>query len=183
MTRGVDIAALHDAILADLAAAFPEMSTVADYRESRTHLPLPAILVELADMEGAPEDDPGTEQVALRARFVARVVIGFRTDAAEREIRRLATALAARAHLNRWGQTVGPAEVLLVAPDEFAPELAQFVIWSVEWQQIVHAGESVWKHDAALPQTTLYSHEPCIGIPFEPDYRPVCPPEDGEDKP
>ncbi|MFB9149526.1 hypothetical protein [Roseovarius ramblicola] len=169
----ISLGALHQAIIDAVAAQFPDLATVGDYREDRAALPLPAVLIEMADLEGAPDEDPGTGQLAMVARFDARVIIGFRTAAAEREIRKLAGALGAFAHLNRWGLPVAPAEVLSAGPDDFAPELDQYVVWRVEWAQVIHLGTSVWVNDGTIPARVLYSVAPEIGPAHEDDYRDV----------
>lgn len=177
MTQGpdteIDLGTVHQAIIDAVAAQFPDVVTVADYRDDRDRLPLPAILIELEDMEGAPDEDPGTGQLAMMARFVARVIIGFRTPTAEREIRRLAGALGAFVRLNRWNQPIGPAEVLVIGPDAFAPELDRYVIWRVEWQQVVHLGASVWTNEGDIPVTVLVGVAPDIGTGHEADYQDI----------
>jgi len=165
--------AVQQAITAAIAAQFPAVQTVEAYRENRRSLPTPAILLELEEFEAAPDEDPGTEQLAARCRFVARIVIGFRTADAEREIRRLSAALAAFVHRNRWGLPVEPAEVLTAAPDAFDAELDQFVVWSVEWQQIVHLGATVWTAEGEIPTTILTSWDPEIGPENEDEYEPL----------
>lgn len=167
----IDLDALHAAVVGAIKEQFPSVVTVADYREDRQRLPLPAILVELDDIEAAPDEDPGTEQLAARTRWIARIIIGFRTANAEREVRKLAAALGAFIHMQRWGQPVEAAQVLTISPDTFDPSLDQYVVWAVEWQQVVHLGASVWKPDGELPETVLYSHVPRIGIPYEPEYK------------
>lgn len=169
----VELNQVQQSIIDAVAAQFPAVQTVADYRENRSSLPTPAILIELEEFEAAPDEDPGTEQLAARCRFVARIVIGFRTEKAEREIRRLAAALAAFVHQNRWGQPVEPAEVLTAAPDDFDADLDQFVVWSVEWQQIVHLGATVWTAEGLLPPQVVYSWSPDIGPGNEGEYEPI----------
>lgn len=169
----IDLDALHTAVVNAIEEQFPSVVTVADYREDRQRLPLPAILIELDDIEAAPDEDPGTEQLAARTRWIARIIIGFRTANAEREVRKLAAALGAFIHMQRWGQPVEAAQVLTISPDTFDPSLDQYVVWAVEWQQIVHLGASVWKPDGELPETVLYSHVPRIGIPYEDEYKPL----------
>lgn len=166
----ISLDALHQAIIDRIAAQFPAVVTVEDYREDRKRISLPAILIELDELDGAPDDDPGTEQLAARARWVARIIIGFRTANAEREIRKLAAALGAFIHQQRWGQPVEAAQVLSIAPDTFDPELDQYVVWGVEWQQVVHLGASVWVPDGELPEAVLYSYVPRVGEPYEPEY-------------
>lgn len=166
----IDLSAVHQSIIDAIVAAFPAVVTVEDYRENRKGLPLPAIMVELVDMEAAPDEDPGTEQLAMRTRFEARIIIGFRTANAEREIRKLAGALGAFVHQNRFGQPIEPAEVLTITPDDFDPDLDQYVVWRVEWQQILHLGATVWTNEGEIPETVLFSYVPRVGIPYEDEY-------------
>lgn len=170
VSTNIDLDVVHQSIVNALSLQFPDMATVEDYRENRGALPLPAILLELEDMEAAPDDDPGTEQLAVWARWSARIIIGFRTANAEREIRKLAGALGVFVHQNRFGQPIGPAEVTMITPDDMDPDLDQYVVWRVEWQQIVHLGEGVWVNDGTIPTEVLYSWSPDIGPEHEPDY-------------
>ena len=169
----IDLDELHQNIIDRVAAQFPAVVTVADYREDRQRLPLPAILIELDDIEAAPDEDPGTQQLAARTRWIARIIIGFKTANAEREIRKLAAALGAFVHMQRWGQPVEAAQVLTISPDTFDPSLDQYVVWAVEWQQIVHLGASVWTPDGELPETVLYSYVPFVGEPYEDQYTEI----------
>lgn len=165
--------ALHQAILDAIAAQFPAVSTVDAYREDRKQLALPAILVELEDFEAAPEDNPGTEQLPVMARFSATIVMGFREPNVQREVRKLAAALGVFVHRNRWGQHAGPAEVLTITPDEFDPALDNVEVWRVEWQQPLALGEGVWNNDGSIPTEVLFSIAPEIGAEHEDDYEPV----------
>lgn len=174
----LNLDALHEGILTSIRDAFPDLATVEDYREDRQMQPIPAVLVEMTELEPSPDDDPGTEQLAALARFDAHIVLGFRTPQIKREIRKLAAALAFHVQGNRWGQRVGPAEVTAIVPDDFTPELDQFEVWRVEWQQLVHIGESVWRNDGATP-VPFFSWAPDIGPDNEPAYEPVLPPVPG----
>lgn len=163
--------AVHAGIVAAIAAQFPDLATVEAYRLDRKNLPVPACLIELTEMDAAPDDDPGTEQQAVNARFEARLVIGFRQGAKNPrlEIRKLAAAVAAFVRLRRWGCPIGPAEVLGAYPDDFDPELDQYECWRVEWRQLIHLGDTVWTDDGTVP-TPVFSWSPEIGIQHEPDY-------------
>ena len=162
----VDLGVLHDAIVADIKAQFPQLVTVEFYREDRKELPKPACLLELTELEALPDDDPGTEQLAVMAKFEAELVIGFRTPKAKQSIRLLAAALAAWLRKRRWtnysGTTpklpTGPADVIGAYQDDFSvmghqrdQALEQFEIWRVEWQQIVHLGKTVWTDEGETP--------------------------------
>ncbi|MGS4948068.1 hypothetical protein ACVDG3_21595 [Meridianimarinicoccus sp. RP-17] len=169
---GLDIDGIHDALIAGARAQFPDLRTVSDYHDERKTLETPAVLFELVAFEGDEDADPGTEQLAMVARFEARVVLGFRTPLVEREVRKLAAALALWIRGNRFGQPIDPAEILAVEPDPFDPDLDQFAVWSVEWRHQVHLGTSVWINDGVVP-TALFSWVPRTGVPHEDDYLPI----------
>ncbi|MEO3478142.1 hypothetical protein AAFO90_10730 [Phaeobacter sp. CAU 1743] len=170
MSRTVELNALHDAILAQIRADFPALVTVGDYDEDRKDLLIPAVLVELVDMEGAPDEDPGTEQVPFVSKWVARVVLGFRTESVKREVRRLAAALGVKIHRQRWGQTVSPAQVTYIGPDAFDPEFDKFEVWAVEWDQQIDLGASVWPGEGVVPEVVKVGWAPDIGPGNEADY-------------
>ncbi len=172
----VSLDQVTDGIIATLATQFPGVHVDA-YRMDRKELPLPAILVELEEFEDAPDADPGTGQLAVMALFKALVVLHFKQDGdknPKREVRNLAAAVAAFVRLKRWGCPIGPAHVTGAHPDDFHPELDQYEVWAVEWRQIIHLGETVWK-GGVRPQIVMLGIAPRIGPPHEPDYIQVAP--------
>lgn len=162
----VDLAELHDAIVADIKVVFPDLATVEFYREDRKTLPKPACLLEMSEFENLEDEDPGTEQLAVLAKFEAELVIGFRTPKAKQSIRLLAAALAAWLRKRRWtnysGTTpklpTGPALVIGAYPDDFKvmgrdsdQGQEQYEVWRVEWQQVIHLGNTVWTDEGTVP--------------------------------
>jgi len=184
----IDLAVLHAGIEKAIQAQFPSLKLVEFYREEDDRTPprpdeLPACLLEMSEMEPTPDVDPGTEQLAVNARFEARVIIGFREARAKLEVRKLAAALAVFVRLKRWphptepGKTIptGPAEVTSIMPDDFNPELDRFEVWRVEWVQPLHLGNTIWKDEGVTPGAPLYSWRPQIGHGHEGDYKDVVP--------
>lgn len=186
----VDLAVLHAAIVADIKAQFPALVTVEFYREDRKDLPKPACLLELTELESLPEDDPGTEQLAVMAKFEAELVISFRTPQAKQSIRLLAASLAAWLRLRRWNDQANPGKklptgaalVIGAYQDDFAvmggqrdPALEQFEVWRVEWQQIIHLGATVWTDEGATPSIVYMGQAPEVGTGNEGDYVQVSP--------
>lgn len=184
----IDLGELHQAIEAAIRAQFPSLKLVEFYREEEERRPptdaqLPACLLEMSEMNPTPDIDPGTEQLAVSARFEARLVIGFRTPKAKLEIRKLAAAFAVFLRLNRWpsitapGETIptGPAEVITIMPDDFSPELDRFEVWRVEWQQPLHLGDGIWNDDGLTPDAPLYSWTPNIGTGNADKYQDAIP--------
>lgn len=162
----ISLATLHAAIVADIQAQFPQLVTVEFYREDRQNLPKPACLLELTELEAIPDDDPGTEQLAVMAKFEAELVVSFRTPNAKQSIRVLAGAFAAWLRMRRWTNPADPtkklptgeAQVIGAYQDDFAimgrqrqDALEQFEIWRVEWQQRIHLGNTIWTDEGTTP--------------------------------
>lgn len=168
---------LHSVMLDTIKAAFPGLQTVESYRNERTtKVTTPACLLELTEMEAAPEQDPGTEQLAVSARFEARFILGFRTREVQLQARELAAAFAAylRKH-PRWpGVVTGPAEVIGCYRDEFDPELDQYEVWRVEWAHVLHLGASTWAPEGITPTTVLLGNTR-DGVGTEDKYVQVVP--------
>lgn len=166
---------VHAGILAAISERFPEFRTVEAYRQDRRTPATPAFLLELCEME--PADDPGTDQLAVMAKFEALLILDFKQPGlnAKLEIRRLAAAVSAFIRLHRWGCPIGAAEFLGAYPDDFTPELDQFEVWRVEWQQVIYLGESVWQ-PGTRPTTVLGSTSPLIGIPYKDYYEEIAQP-------
>lgn len=179
----IDLEILHDAIVADIKAAFPSLVTVEFYQdepEMRKNLPIPACLLTLSEMEVDPEIDPGTEQLAVNATFEAYFIINsLRTPRAKLAIRKNVAAFIAWLRLRRWTNPAdtskklptGPAYVMGGYPDDFQPEIDKYEVWRVEWQQVIHLGETIWTDEGTTPQNPVYSWSPDIGNGNEDKYQ------------
>ncbi|RQQ37066.1 hypothetical protein [Burkholderia stagnalis] len=179
----VSVAAYQDTVVAKIQAAFPDFKTVEFDREEndRDELEagdLPAILLDLNEFEEAPEADRGTGQLPMRARVEARVVIGYRTARAKTAARTAAGCLAAWLRLRRFvceGVWTEAAQVIGAYRDDFAPGMDRYVVWRVEWAQVLHLGASVWKEAGAIPKNPSFSFAPDIGLGNEACYQPLFP--------
>lgn len=180
----VNLDQLHQAMLGKIAAQFPDLQTVEDYSQSRERFTAPACFVELTQMD-AGEADPGTEQLQVTARFEAHLIIGFRQPSAKRSIRTLAGAFSVFLRNQRWGLPVGPARFVAASPDEVAgigrnaESLDQYEVWTVEWEQEVHLGESVWQGDDTLISEVYVGYAPATGPNHIDDYTRVTAPPEG----
>ncbi|WP_430415830.1 hypothetical protein [Marinobacter adhaerens] len=173
----VGLDALLDAILAKILEQFPTFQTVEDYRDDRDRFSAPACLVELTQLDSGP-DDPGTGQLAVTARFEARLILSFRKLAAKKEIRKLTGAFSHFVHQNRWGLPVGPAQFIGAAPDDITgfggdDRLDQFEVWTVEWEQTVHLGSSEWTGDDTNITEVYVGYAPKIGPDHVDDYTQI----------
>ena len=136
---GVDLTVLHDTIELKLKQQFPQFKIVEFYREEEERRApkkelLPALLLDLPEFELDLENDAGSEQLPLIARFEARLIDTFDQDKAKLKIRILATQLAYYIFKNKRfhalnNVAVGPAIVDAVTQDDFFPELDRFEVW------------------------------------------------------
>lgn len=183
---GTDLTALHAAITATSATAFPGVH-FEFYREDRVSLPFgdgaagqdprAYCLLNMAEMD-ASDFDPGTDQQALVAKFEAEFIIKALQDNSRILIRVLAGSYAAFLRKQmRWPGTLnGAIRVSGVYKDDFSPELDQFEVWKVEWLQEIWLGEGIEVFGPTLdqrPQQIFYSFAPLIGIPYKDEYKPL----------
>jgi hypothetical protein len=178
MANPLDLDALTSTITAQIAAQFPALKTVEFDRIDRANMPMPACILDLDEME-ADVPDPGTDQLAVMARFEARLVVGFKDRRAKQEVRKLAAAFATWMHLRSFGPAAPsrPAKVIALRRDDFHPILDEFEVWCVEWHQEILLGADVWENYAVVPtpQRVFIGQAPDIGLGHEGDYTQVVP--------
>lgn len=189
--NGTDLAALHTAIVSVSAAAFPGVH-FEFYREDRVNLPFgdgavgndprAYVLLELDEFEPGDAIDPGTEQLAMMAKFSANVVMKTLPVDARLAVRVLAASFGAflrkQSRFNPASVLQGSAEVLGVFKDDFNPELDKYEVWRVDWVQNVWLGTGdIWLPEpgATPPDQVFFSYVPLIGTPHEADYQELQP--------
>ena len=140
-------------------------------------------LLELSDFEVAEDVDPGTEQLAVNAKFEAELIISFRDSNPKLAIRKLAAAFAAWLRLRKWTNPADPSRKLPTAParvvgayaDDFSARREQFEVFRVEWQQVIHLGNTVWTNEGQTPSDVSSAFAPDIGSGNEDAYDKVSP--------
>lgn len=167
---------LHQKVIERLREQFPAYATVDDYREpgeDRTQLAVPALLIQMTDLERAPDTDPQTGQKAFAGIWEATIIMGFRHAAVDRAIRDAVGALAVFVDGQRWGlPDVAPAVVTLGGVDDFSAATAAFKSWRLEWRQVMFLGDDAWEAGGTVPRA-LASWVPKIGIPHVGTYVPI----------
>ncbi len=134
---------LHDKICTTLKREISAIQTCEVYPAIRKELVAPAVFVELSGFEKG--HDPGTEELALKVRFEARIVVDGTVEYSLLVVRSLAAEVARVVNKNTWNvENVSPAEFISAEVDGFRPELDAYLVWLVEWVHEVHSGESVW---------------------------------------
>ena len=100
---GVDVSTAWDQVVAEIAEQFPDFDVQAGEDADRERLKLPAILVDLTELEPEPEGDATTGEWPCRVHFRAQVIYSFRQEKRRRTLARAGGALAAFVHANRFG--------------------------------------------------------------------------------
>jgi len=161
------ITELHNAILTEITSKITGIETSGFYPKLRTAIKTPAVFIDLASME--PGTDPGTGELALIARFEARVVLG-NNDTACLNVRELAAEVARVINKNSFGLNVKAAALVSITPDHFRPDIDAFEIWMVEWQHEIHIGQSVWDGVGIIPEEIYLGYVPFVGTGNEDKY-------------
>jgi len=145
---------LHQAICTKLKEEISAIQTCEIYPAIRKELVAPALFVELVSLESG--KDPGTEELALKARFEARIVIDSTIENAAIIVRTLAAEVARVVNKNTWNmKNVSPGEFISAEIDGFRPELDAYLVWLVEWSHQLHLGKSIWTENKIKPHTII----------------------------
>ncbi|WP_265043006.1 hypothetical protein [Wolbachia endosymbiont (group A) of Scambus nigricans] len=145
---------LHNAICTTLKKEIPAIQTCEIYPSIRKELLAPALFVELVSLESG--KDPVTEELALKARFEARIVIDSTIENAAIIVRTLAAEVAKVVNKNTWNiKNVSPGEFISAEIDVFRPELDAYLVWMVDWSHQLHLGKSIWTENKIKPHTII----------------------------
>ncbi|WP_395461723.1 hypothetical protein [Wolbachia endosymbiont (group A) of Therophilus tumidulus] len=143
---------LHQEICTKLKEEISAIQTCEIYPAIRKELVAPAVFVELSSFEKG--HDPGTEELALKARFEARIVVDGTVEDSSLVVRSLATEVARVVNKNTWNvKNVSPGEFISAEVDGFRPELDAYLVWLIEWVHTIHVGRSIWEEGKFKPHT------------------------------
>ena len=146
--------------------AIDGIQTVSLMPRRRDKLILPAILIELAELE--PGEDPGTGELGLVAHWEARIVTSDKPD--EQISWGLSQAVLYWLFDFNWPSiNVSRAHIKQAAPDHFSPEFQGHRVWLIEWTNAIRIGDNVWQGgDAITPETfVIHCGEHVEEIPIE----------------
>lgn len=88
--------------------------------------------------------NPGTEQTAVSVVLQATALVAGNRLYPTHVSRSTAISLASQISWQRWGCSVGPAELDSVAPKPVAMEGFHPVAWAVTWKHAAFLGQSLW---------------------------------------
>ena len=125
----------------------------------RDSLPLPAIVLDMVELE--PARERGTGDLSLISHWEARVLVSDTLD--ELSHWALVQAVLLALDTYHWPQINIARPVLKQAsPDPFSPEYQGHRVWLIEWTQQVVIGDNIWQGQFVVP--TVLS----VGCPGEP---------------
>ena len=146
---------LYQAIEQHLQQHLPGVQLVSFWPDIQQHIPLPAVLLDIAEIE--PGTDIGTGETTLTITFEARVIVDVIRADHYPQAEHLATQMAVLLRAQSWGLPVEPAEFQRSSQDWTRPELDGYTVWLVEWTQTVYLGEQEWPWPDEPPGTLLIS--------------------------
>lgn len=146
----IPLGQVYTAIEEHIKAAIPGLVYVGTMPEGRACIDPPAVVLELVGFEDA-DKDPGTGEVAVDTRFEARVIVGQEEDNCLHIAAFVAAQLTVLLRMQSWGLAVEFAQFVRAERDWSRPDLDSFVIWVVEWTQIIYLGKEEWPWSDMLP--------------------------------
>lgn len=157
---------LYRAVEQHLVINLPGVHTVTAWPKISDRIALPAVFLELAEME--PGIEIGTGETSLVCKFEARIIVDPIKPHHHQQAVQLATQLAVVLRAQTWGLGVEPAEFVQALQDWTRPELDGYTVWLVEWTQQVYLGPEEWPWPDEPPGSLLFDIEPGDG-PFKPE--------------
>lgn len=174
--NAVDLDTLHDAIKAAFTAQF-EDAAVDFYPRPGDKIGSPSIFLEIEDIVADDPDDVGTEQLAVTLMFNAYVVLSYK-DPNKKAIKKFAASVMSYVRGRRWGQPVGPANVVIASPDKVIGQPDDYECMRIEFTHEAMLGADVFAGDGVIPTEVYLGYAPDIGPPHIDDYELVNePPE------
>ena len=159
---------LYRAIEQQLSRELPGVRSVTAWPSIKDRIALPAVFLELADMEPGP--DLGTGETTLICKFEARIIVDPIQPKHCQQAAQLAAQLAVLLRMQTWGVAVEPAEFVQAMQDWTKPELDGYVVWLVEWTHQLYLGVEEWPWPDEPPGSLVFGFSPDTGPGHEGDY-------------
>lgn len=160
-----DLNGLHLAIGATLETALAQLATVGSYAAVQQETALPALFYGIVGLK--PGTDPGDGHSRVIATFEARISTDGTRPQAVLEAVSLAAQLMVLLRKQYWNiDFVEEARGVQALPSSTAP-----TTWVVQWEQVLHLGETQWPWPNQPPGSLLLSFDPDTGPGHESDYK------------
>lgn len=162
MSDGIHLTDYHQAVKQWLADNLPWLNSVDCYPETQTALKAPCAFFGVMDWERS-ETQPMNGQLAVTLNCEILAVLGMAEAQYQLEIRNAAMAIGLKVEESRFGMAIEPAVFVSAEPDAFNPELDEYAVWSIRFNQDVEVGEDVFKPEGLTPTMVKVGYSPDIG--------------------
>lgn len=166
----IPLGAVYAAIEEHIKDAIPGLAYVGTMPEGIEVVTPPAVVLELVGF-GDADKDPGTGEVAVEARFEARVIVGQEESNCLHVAAFVAAQLAVLLRMQSWGLPVEFAEFVRAERDWSRPELDSYAVWVVEWNQVIFLGTEEWPWPIQPPGSLVFGFSPDTGPGSEGQYQ------------
>lgn len=157
---------LYQAVEQHLVRHLPGVQTVRAWPNIRDSIALPAVFLELAEIE--PGTDIGTGETTLVCKFEARIIVDPIPPQHQQQAVQLVTQLAVLLRAQTWGLEVEPAEFVQALQDWTQPALDGYTVWLVEWTQQIYVGPEEWPWPDQPPGSLLFGFNSDLKEDFVP---------------
>ncbi|ELE2163695.1 hypothetical protein RC856_000359 [Vibrio fluvialis] len=176
MSESIHLTQYHEAVKSTLQAQLPWLLSIKDYPKIETPLLTPCAFFSVSGWEKSTEQKMnGQLSVTLSCEVLA--VLGMEHEAYQVDIRNSAMAISLAIEANRFGLEVEPAVFVSADPDAFQPELDEYAVWSIRFEQEVQVGEDAFKPEGQIPNIVNVGYSPDIGESNQDKYEQVVPNE------
>ncbi|HBI3715650.1 TPA: hypothetical protein K4M41_004467 [Vibrio parahaemolyticus] len=176
MSDGIHLTDYHQAVKQWLADNLPWLNSVDFYPETQTELKAPCAFFGVMDWERS-ETQPMNGQLAVTLNCEILAVLGMAEAQYQLEIRNAAMAIGLKVEECRFGMAIEPAVFVSAEPDAFNPELDEYAVWSIRFNQDVEVGEDAFKPEGLTPTMVKVGYSPDIGQANSDKYEQVVPDE------
>ncbi|MFV3326622.1 hypothetical protein ACNFG0_09125 [Pseudomonas sp. NY15372] len=167
----IPLGEVYTAIEEHIKDGIPGLAYVGTMPEGIDVVTPPAVVLELVGFNDA-DKDPGTGEVAVEARFEARVIVGQEEPNCLHVAAFVAAQLTVLLRMQSWGLPVEFAEFVRAERDWSRPELDSYAVWVVEWSQVIYLGTEEWPWPNQPPGSLVFGFSPDTGPGSEGQYQP-----------
>ncbi|KDM92895.1 hypothetical protein [Photobacterium galatheae] len=162
MSDGIHLNDYHQAVKTWLSENLSWLKTIEHYPETQTALKTPCVFFGVMDWERS-DNQPMNGQLAVTLNCEILAVLGMADAQYQLEVRNAAMAIGLAIEQSRFGLPVDPAVFVSAEPDGFNPELDEYAVWSIRFNQDVEIGQDVYQPEGLTPHTVHVGYSPDIG--------------------
>ena len=172
MSDGIHLTAYHDAVKEQLKSALPWLNSISAYPDVETTLTTPCAFFGVTDFDKS-DEQPMNGQMAVTLNCEVLAVLAMDLPQFQLEARNAAMAIGLAIEGNRFGMPIEPAVFVSAEPDAFSPELDDYAVWSIRFNQTVNVGDDVYKPTGLRPTQVNVGYRPDTGPNNQSSYEAV----------